>query len=120
MSASSTVGPAAGVRPRESVAKVADPRSVLAGKIADACAGVVGVSSLWAGGVATYLPGGTVPGVRLLGDGPDALEVHLVAAYGPDLPSVADAVRAALRGLVGRVPVLVAFEDLDVPPSLRP
>ena len=67
--------------------------------------------------VATYLPGRRVPGVRL-GDG--VLEVHVVARYGQALPDVAEEVRRALVDVVGRRPIAVFIEDLDLEPGLEP
>ncbi|CAN5791332.1 hypothetical protein BH24ACT2_BH24ACT2_04720 [soil metagenome] len=61
--------------------------------------------------VATYLPGRRVPGVRVH-DG--VLEVHVAARYGQPLPEVADEVRRALAEVVGRHPVAVFIDDLDL------
>jgi hypothetical protein len=51
-----------------------------------ACPDVAGMSAGAFGEIRSYLPGRTVPGVRL---GDESVEVHVVARYGPPLPEVA-------------------------------
>ncbi|MBE3010793.1 hypothetical protein IL992_16545 [Microbispora sp. NEAU-D428] len=59
------------------------------------------------GVVATYLPGGLVPGVAVRDD---VIEVDIVARYGRPLPEVADLVRDAIGDLAAgrRVDVTIA------------
>ena len=84
----------------------------------DAVAAVVGalpgVSHLSSGTVpevATYLPGRRVGGVRVTaGD----VEIHVVSRWGP-LPELADAVRTAVRPLVGARTVTVQVDDIELP-----
>ena len=85
----------------------------------DALAGVVGalpgVSRLSSGvlpEVATYLPGRRVPGVRVTADD---VEIHVVARWGPALPELAQAVRTAVRPLVGPRTVTVHVDDIEPP-----
>nr|WP_189181006.1 hypothetical protein [Microbispora rosea] len=72
-----------------------------------ACPDVADLSRGPFGVVATYLPGGLVPGVAVRDD---AIEVDIVARYGRPLPEVADSVRDAIGGLAGgrRVDVTIA------------
>ena len=82
--------------------------------IAAAALGCPGVSGLHGGAlneVAAYLPGRTVPGVRLA---EDRVEVHVVARYGSILPTLAEAVRAAVLPLADGLPVEVHIADLSV------
>ncbi len=64
------------------------------------------------GEVATYLPGRRLVGVRVVGG---TLEVHVVATWGPPLPEVADAVRAAVTPHAGGLPVAVFVDDIELP-----
>lgn len=82
--------------------------------IAAAALAVPGVAGLHGGPLnefAAYLPGRTVPGVRLAGD---VVEVHVVARYGGALLMLAEAVRAAVGPVAGRLPVEVHIDDLEV------
>ncbi len=89
---------------------VGDPRAVAA-----AVAAVPGVVRLTGGaldGIASYLPGERVLGVRL---SPERAEVHVVIGVDATVVSVADAVRVAVIGALGRtVPVDVHVDDVDV------
>jgi hypothetical protein len=76
---------------------------------ASSCPSVVRLAGGVLGEVATYLPGRRVTGVRLR-DG--ALEVHVVARWVPSLPAVGDEVRAAVRPLVGSLPITVFIDDV--------
>lgn len=73
------------------------------------------------GEVACYLPGRQVPGVRMTDE---ELQVHIVAAWGPPLPEVADDVRAAVAPLSPGLPVSVFVDDVELPaegaPSISP
>lgn len=67
------------------------------------------------GTVASHLPGRQrVVGVRL-GVGDEPVEVAVVARFGTPLPQLAQDLGAAVRALLGPVPVEVTFSDV-VPP----
>lgn len=88
----------------------AEEREVSARRIADrvlSCPDVADLSRGPFGVVATYLPGGLVPGVAVRDD---AIEVDIVARYGRPLPEVADLVRDAIGDLAAgrRVDVTIA------------
>ncbi|MBD3146250.1 hypothetical protein IEQ31_24115 [Microbispora camponoti] len=61
------------------------------------------------GVVATYLPGGLVPGVAIRDD---VVEIDIVARYGRPLPEIADLVRDAIGGLAGGRKVDVTIADV--------
>ncbi len=73
--------------------------------------GVADLSGGVTGEIATYLPGRRVPGVRI---SPDRVEVHLVVESRRPVHEVADAVRRALRPLVGSQPVDVVVADISI------
>lgn len=77
-----------------------------------ACPAVAALSAGPLGAAATYLPGRRVAGVRL---SPTAVEVHVVARYGPSVAELAAQVRAALAGQVGGRRVDIVVEDLADP-----
>ncbi|MFE5294436.1 hypothetical protein ACFQ8T_19830 [Isoptericola sp. NPDC056618] len=83
-----------------------------AGLVRDAALAVPGVATLSSGlfgEIATYLPGGRVPGVRFSDDG---VHVHIVvtAAGVQDLPGVAGAVHEAVRSVLLVVPDEARFD----------
>ena len=84
-----------------------DPDTVTA--LVLACPSVTGVSAGPTGTAATYLPGRSVPGVRL---GPAFVEVHLTIRYGTAVAVAAAEVRAALAGHVAGRRVDVVVEDV--------
>ncbi|MEU8176925.1 hypothetical protein AB0C14_28965 [Microbispora hainanensis] len=87
-------------------------REVSARRIADrvlSCPDVAGLSRGPFGVVATYLPGGLVPGVAVRDD---VIEVDIVARYGRPLPEVADLVRDAIGDLAGGRKVDVTIADV--------
>jgi uncharacterized alkaline shock family protein YloU len=79
-----------------------------------ACSGVVGLSGGPAGTVATYLPGRRVTGVRVVGS---SVEIHVVARWDVQIPSLAEQVRARVAPLVGGYTTEVVVEDLSDPVS---
>jgi hypothetical protein len=87
----------------------------LAQRIADRAAAVRGVARLSGGGVgaaATYAPGRRIDGVRMR---EGCIEIHIVAAgSAASLPTVAAAVRAAVRPLAGGSQIDVFVDDLDL------
>lgn len=88
-----------------------DP-DVIAAAVA-ACPDVVALSGGTLGEVATYLPGRRVAGVRIA---EDAIEVHVLARYGPTVAEIADQVRRAVHRVAGSLPVSVGVDDLvEVP-----
>ena len=101
---------ALGDRTLDGVAELAD-------RIAAAvtgCPDVAGLTQIPGLPVATYLRGRTVSGVAVR---PAAVEICLVARYGPALPQVAAHVRQAVAPLVpGRV-VDVVIADITSPPA---
>ena len=75
---------------------------------------VPGVADLHAGmfgEVGTYLPGRTVPGVRI-GDG--VIDIHIAVWAGAAVRKTAAAVRSAVAGLVPGADVNVTVEDVAV------
>ncbi|GAB2922669.1 hypothetical protein GCM10027047_19870 [Rhodococcus aerolatus] len=79
--------------------------------VAAAVLGVDGVVALHGGalgGLATYLPGRRVSGVRLL---PGGAEVGVVVRFGTSIPDLSRQVRAVLTPIVGPA-VTVAVGDL--------
>lgn len=114
MSGATTVAPDEG-RPTERVDDLA--AAVLA------VPGVLDLHGGLLGEVATYLPGRRVAGIRLRDaeDGEDATtEVHLVVAVDAPLHDTVEAVRAAVRPLVGPGPVHVTVEDVVRRPEPEP
>ena len=91
-----------------------DPDADAIAAAALACPGVSGLRGGPLNEVAAYLPGRTVPGVRLA---EDRVEVHVVARYGTVLPTLADRVRTAVTPQAGGFPVEVHIADLDIDPD---
>lgn len=83
--------------------------------ISEAVAGCPDVAALSAGEFGqfrSYLPGRTVPGVRL----DDALlEVHIVARYGTPLGTIADHIGQAVRPWLTGRSLAVTVEDILLP-----
>jgi uncharacterized alkaline shock family protein YloU len=77
-----------------------------------ACPDVAGMSAGVFGEVRSYLPGRAVPGVRL---SDEAVEVHVVARYGPSLPAVAGEIDRAVAALLPGRAVRVFIEDILLP-----
>ncbi|WP_062429735.1 Asp23/Gls24 family envelope stress response protein [Herbidospora daliensis] len=73
------------------------------------CAGVASLTSGPFGTAATYLPGGSVPGVRLRDE---AVEIHLAVRYGRPIPEIVTRVREAVGPLSGDRRVDVTVEDV--------
>ncbi len=73
------------------------------------CPAVAGLSGGPFGTVATYLPGRSVPGIRV---GGDTVEVHVVGRYGPTVSELAGQIRGALTGHTLGRPVDIVVEDL--------
>ncbi len=62
--------------------------------------------------IRSYLPGRTVPGIRL---GDEAVEVHVVARYGPPLPAVAEQIDRAVAPLLPGRALRIVIEDIMLP-----
>ena len=80
--------------------------------IVKSCGGVAAMSAA----ARTYLPGRTVPGVRI---GPGEIDVHVIVFYGVPIPELADGIAARLvsrlvGSLAGRT-VTVHVEDIVMP-----
>ncbi|GAB2569106.1 hypothetical protein [Kribbella endophytica] len=94
---------------------VSDPTGgELSERIAELTRAVPGVADLHGGvfgEVATYLPGGRVPGVRIR---PDHTEVHVSIFWDHPVRATAEAIRTTVQSLVG-TPVLVTVEDVVHP-----
>jgi hypothetical protein len=85
--------------------------------LAEAISAVPGVSRLSPGRfgeVATYLPGGRVPGIRL---GAESLDVHVVADWGVSVPELAAQVRSAASDVIGAGRIDVYVDDMQSPDS---
>ncbi|WP_202610040.1 Asp23/Gls24 family envelope stress response protein [Herbidospora solisilvae] len=83
-----------------------------AGRIAEtvvSCPGVAGLTRGPFGTVATYRPGGSVPGVSLRDE---AVEIHVAVRYGRPIPEIVDEVREAVSPLSGDRRVDVMVEDV--------
>lgn len=100
---------------RDTVPSPPDAVAATARAVADAVAAHPAVARLdggpW-GTITSHLPGrGRVDGVRL-GVGAEPVEVAVVARLGLPLPQLADELAAAVRGVLGPVPVDVTFSDV--------
>ncbi|OUZ08598.1 hypothetical protein BHE97_13065 [Aeromicrobium sp. PE09-221] len=85
-----------------------DPSAETIAEAVRAIDGVHGLHGGVFGEVATYLPGGRVPGVRI---GDDGVEVHIVVRAGRPVLPVANAVRTAVEAITAG-PTHVTVEDL--------
>ena len=96
-----------------------DDRATAADLVAARVATVPGVAGLNGGvlgGVATYLPGRTVRGVRIR---PEGTSVELTVYYGLPLAEIADAARAAVLAVPGVVPpVAVSISQVVEAPEI--
>lgn len=100
---------------RDDVPAPADPVASAARAVAAAVVAHPGVARLdggpW-GTVTSHLPGRLrVDGVRL-GVGTEPVEIAVVARLGTPLPQLADELAAAVRAVLGPVPVDVTFSDV--------
>lgn len=80
--------------------------------IARAVPGVTGLHTGMFGEVATYLPGRSVPGVRITDD---RIDVHISVAAGTAVRGTAAAVRAAVGAEFPGTDVDVTVEDVTSP-----
>jgi hypothetical protein len=80
--------------------------------VVSGCADVAGMSAGLFGEVRTYLPGGTIPGVRI-GDG--FVEVHVVVHLRTPLPEVGGRIAAALAPLLAGRAWHVVIDDVAIP-----
>lgn len=81
-------------------------------RIAETVASCPGVAALIAGPfgtVATYLPGGSVTGVRLRDE---VVEIHVAVRYGRPIPEIVAEVREAVGPLTGDRRVDVTVDDV--------
>lgn len=81
------------------------------------CAGVAALSAGTFGEIRSYLPGRTVPGVKV---SDEAVEVHIVAHYGPPVTTVAEQVRSALATLLAGRQLLLDVDDILLPGEAIP
>ena len=86
-----------------------DPEVIVAAVLT--CPAVAAMSGGPLGAAATYLPGRSVSGVRLV---EDRVEVHITLAYRATVSECAAQVRHALLGLVGGRPVDIVVQDVVV------
>lgn len=85
------------------------------------CRTVAGLSRGGPGGVATYLPGRTVPGVAIREYTPvPEVEVRVVGRYGPTMAEISREVDAAVRSVLPRHRVLIGIDDLDTTGAADP
>ena len=84
------------------------PEEAIAAAVAR-CPDVAGLSGGPYGEVATYLPGRSIAGIRLL---EDSIEVHVIAHVGAHLPSVAARVRSACAPFAHGRHVDVTIDDV--------
>lgn len=85
-----------------------------------ACPAVADLSGGLLGSVGTYLPGRRVPGIVVRerdGGSPPALDVHVVARFGPAMAEVESQVRAALLMAAPNSPVDLVIDDIEIPLS---
>jgi uncharacterized alkaline shock family protein YloU len=83
-----------------------------------ACPAVTDLSPGPFGAVATYLPGRRVTGIAIrtpAAGGPVEVEVHVVAAYGPTMATVAGQVHAVIAAQVPAATATVAIDDIATP-----
>ncbi|TKK87242.1 Asp23/Gls24 family envelope stress response protein [Herbidospora galbida] len=73
------------------------------------CPGVAALTRGRFGTATTYLPGGSVPGVRLHDE---AVEIHVAVRYGRPIPEIVAEVREAVSPLSGDRRVDVTVEDV--------
>lgn len=93
----------------------AEPDLADADRIRAAVLGCPDVADLAAGPfneVASYLPGRTVPGVRV---DDEHVEVHIIANYGQPLRQVANQIGASVQGLLRGRPLNVCVDDILLP-----
>lgn len=88
---------------------VPDPDALVAATLA--CPSVSAMSGGVLGGVATYLPGRRVPGIRTR---PDGIEVHVVGVFGPSIGEIVSQVREAVEPLMQGHQLSVHVADLAV------
>ena len=93
---------------------MSDPDADAIAAAALACPGVSGLHGGALNEIAAYLPGRTVPGVRVA---EDRVEVHVVARYGTVLPALGESVRSAVAPAAGGLPVEVTIADVSVDES---
>ena len=77
--------------------------------LARAVAGVTGLHTGMFGEVASYLPGRSVPGVRITDD---RIDVHICVAVGAAIRGTAADVRSAIAAEFPGIPVDVTVEDV--------
>lgn len=92
-----------------------DPEVVAAAVLT--CPAVAGMSGGPFGAAATYLPGRSVPGVRLDGD---RVAVHVVLAPRATVSQCADQIKQVLLGHVVGRPVDIVVEDVADPVDVTP
>lgn len=76
-----------------------------------ACPDVTAMSVGTFGEIRCYLPGRSVPGVKL---DEHSVEVHVVARYGPPLGTVAEQIASALAPLLAGRELRIAVDDIAV------
>ncbi len=77
-----------------------------------ACPDVADLSAGAFGEIRSYLPGRSVPGVKV---DDDAVEVHIVARFGPPLRAVAAQIDDALAPILAGRELRVTVEDITIP-----
>lgn len=80
-----------------------------------ACPDVSDLSAGAFGEIRSYLPGRSVPGVKV---DDDAVEVHIVARFGPPLRAIAAQIDDALAPLLAGRELRVTVEDVTIPADL--
>jgi len=80
-----------------------------------ACPDVADLSAGAFGEIRSYLPGRSVPGVRV---DDDAVEVHIVARLGPPLQAIAAQIDDALAPILAGRELRVTVEDVTIPADL--
>ncbi len=73
---------------------------------------IAGLSAGPFGEIASYLPGRSVPGVRI---DDERVEVHIVARYGRPLQEIADELARAVRHVLAGRPLQVSVDDILLP-----
>jgi len=111
MTGSDQAGDAARWHPAEDSDGVLSEAELVAAAVV-ACPDVAAMSAGPLGQYRSYLPGRSVPGVRI---DDDHLIINVVARYGPALPELGSQLTAAITPILHGRRVTVTIDDIQVP-----